>query len=111
MQILDYIVHLHSKLLFRMHSSRGCLLLHISGGKYSVLIDSMYFCLSSNISENFRQIVDILTPLWFTLISQNKSHDLESKDNVTSHRPSVPKNVCAELLLVLFSVLQSSRIR
>ncbi len=54
--------------------------------------------------------MDILATLWFTLIGQNKSHDVESKDDVTSHRPSVPKNVCAELLLVLFSVLQS-RIR
>jgi CRISPR/Cas system-associated endonuclease Cas1 len=65
------------------------------------------FVLTSDVSENFRQIVDILTTLWFTLIGQTKSHDENSQGDVTNHRPSVPKNVCSELLLVLLSVLQS----
>ena len=65
------------------------------------------FVLTSDVSENFRQIVDILTTLWFTLIGQTKSHDENIHGDVTNHRPSVPKNVCSELLLVLLSILQS----
>ena len=75
-----------------------------------LLLIQTTFVLISDVSESFRQIVDILTSLWSTLIGQNKSHDETSSDDVTNHRPSIPKNVCSKLLLVLLSVLQS-RIR
>ena len=70
------------------------------------LVPWLHRLINSDVSESFRQIVDTLTMLWFTLIGQNKSRNETSNNN--DHRPSIPKNACSELLLVLLSILQSN---